>query len=175
MNDMLDSMNDGDNDDSDDVSSSAADYDSLVNLLNRLLSDLHILYIRLRNYHWNVTGVQFYVLHQLFEAQYQAVEIHIDEVAEQVRMVGGFAAGSMTTFLDLARLDEEDAHAHPSARQMVDKLLDDHEIITAFLRNDIDQVTERYEDEATADLLISVLRTLEKQAWMLRATLRQWT
>ena len=41
----------------------------VVELLKQALADQHVLYMRMRNYHWNVTGPQFQSLHALIEAQ----------------------------------------------------------------------------------------------------------
>jgi len=40
---------------------------NLIERLNKLLADEHLLYTKTRNYHWNVTGIHFTVLHELFE------------------------------------------------------------------------------------------------------------
>ena len=39
-------------------------------ILNALLADEYVLYTKTRNYHWNVTGMQFNDLHKFFESQY---------------------------------------------------------------------------------------------------------
>ncbi|KAB2857344.1 MAG: DNA starvation/stationary phase protection protein, partial [Anaerolineae bacterium] len=61
----------------------------VITLLNDALADQHVLYIKLRNYHWNVTGPRFYMLHELFEDQYNQIAAAIDETAERVRAMGG--------------------------------------------------------------------------------------
>ncbi len=38
--------------------------------LDLLLADFHVVYQNLRNDHWNVTGPQFFQLHELFEKLY---------------------------------------------------------------------------------------------------------
>jgi len=65
--------------------------------LNVLLADEITLYSKTRNYHWNVTGPAFSVLHKFFEEQYDELASITDEVAERVRMIGGMAAGSLST------------------------------------------------------------------------------
>ena len=54
-------------------------------LLNHVLADGNVLYIKLRKFHWNLSGDNFMELHKLFEEQYDAVAEAIDEVAERIR------------------------------------------------------------------------------------------
>src|SRR6266508_3155951 len=75
-----------------------------VAILNTLLADEYLLYTKTRNYHWNVVGPQFNDLHKFFEAQYEALDDVIDEVAERVRALGGRASGTLEEFRTSARL-----------------------------------------------------------------------
>jgi starvation-inducible DNA-binding protein len=54
---------------------------------------------------------------------------------------------------------------------MLQSLLDDHETIIRELRNDIDQVNDKYHDVGTGDFLTGVMEEQEKMCWMLRAYL----
>ena len=62
---------------------------SIVDILNKNLSDEYVLYTKTRNYHWNVTGIQFNDLHKFFESQYGELDAIIDDVAERNRSLGG--------------------------------------------------------------------------------------
>ena len=70
---------------------SESNRDSVVKILNAVLSDEYVLYTKTRNYHWNVVGPQFNDLHKFFESQYEALNETIDEVAERARTLGGKA------------------------------------------------------------------------------------
>jgi starvation-inducible DNA-binding protein len=142
----------------------------VIAILNTLLADEFLLYTKTRNYHWNVVGPQFNDLHKFFEAQYEALDDVIDEVAERVRALGGRASGTLEEFRTSARLGEK-AGAVPPARDMLAALLADHEALTRTLREDIDAVTDRHRDVGTADFLTGLLEQHEKAAWMLRSFL----
>jgi starvation-inducible DNA-binding protein len=43
-----------------------------IEIVNRALADEHVIYIKTRNYHWNVIGPQFVAIHELLEQQYHA-------------------------------------------------------------------------------------------------------
>lgn len=139
--------------------------------LNKLLADEHVLYIKTRNYHWNVIGPRFNDLHKFFEEQYTQLEPMIDEIAENVRQFGGFAAGTMGEFTRLSRLKEEPGNI-PDQSGMVRNLLNDHETIIRQIRQDIDAADEKYNAPDAADFLTSLLENHNKMAWMLRSMLR---
>ncbi len=137
--------------------------------LGQLLADEHVLYIKLRNYHWNVQGMAFGPLHELFEEQYDKISEYIDDIAERIRSLGFFTPGSMDEFLSGSRL-EETGHLNGNDREMVSNLLKDHEAIIQILRHDIPQ-SEEHNDLGTADFLTAMMEEHEKMAWMLRAHL----
>lgn len=138
--------------------------------LCQLLADEHILYIKTRNYHWNVTGMFFKPLHELFEEQYTAMATFIDDIAERIRSLGFFAPGSMEEFRGMARLVETN-HLKGDAKQMLQNLIRDHETIIQILRHDQEAAAEKYGDDGTNDFLIALMEEHEKMVWMLRAHL----
>lgn len=151
---------------------SAENRAELIAILNRILADEHMLYARLRNFHWNVSGIHFRTFHELFEEQYNAIMLIADEVAERVRMLGGYAIGTLSEFLGATTLDES-PNTYPLAETMVRRLAQAHEHIIQNLRDDIDACADEFGDEGTADLLTGIMRQHEEMAWMLRSTLNQ--
>lgn len=137
---------------------------SVVAILNSTLANEAVLAQKTRNAHWNVSGADFYELHTLFETQYQMMNNLSDEIAERVRMLGGVAIGSLDEFLDHTQLEET-----PGEVPGLLTLLADHEAAIRYLREDVRNCTEEYEDEGTFELLVSIMRLHEKMAWMLRS------
>ena len=142
----------------------------IVSSLNRLLADEHVLYIKTRNYHWNVVGPRFHSLHEFFEEVYTQLAEIIDEVAENARQFGGFACGTMAEFTQLARLKETPGRI-PDQTDMLRDLLDDHEQVIRSLREDIEKADEEFKAPDAADFLTSVLEQHNKIAWMTRSLL----
>ena len=140
----------------------------VVVILNRLLADEFVLYVKTRNFHWNVTGPHFHDLHKLFESQYGELNDVVDEIAERSRSMGGVASGSMAEFLKNSRLKEQSG-AILKDQKMVKGLLDDHEAIIQTLREDLEVCATQYKDAGTADFLTGIMEQHEKTAWMLRA------
>lgn len=150
-----------------DIGIADQDRAAVVTVLRHLLADEMVLYIKSRNFHWNVVAPNFRDLHGLFEDQYEALDETIDAVAERIRSLGAPAPGTLAEFLRDARLPEAPASA--DAAGMVAALLADHEALARFLRRDI-EVAEGANDHATADFLTGLLEGHEKTAWMLRST-----
>ena len=144
--------------------------DAVVHILNALLADEYVLYTKTRNYHWNVVGPQFNDLHKFFEAQYEALNDIVDEVAERATTVGGKALGTLAEFVKTTRLRERPGE-YPEARGMISDLLADHESVVRQLRTDVVTVMDKHGDAGTNDFLTGLMEKHEKMAWMLRAFL----
>src|SRR5215831_3540498 len=108
----------------------------VIKLLIPLLADEYVLYTKTRNYHWNIVGHQFNDLHKFFEAQYEELDDIVDEVAERARALGGRAAGTLTEFVQQARVKEQSGDV-PEAMRMIANLLADHEAVIRTLRGDL--------------------------------------
>lgn len=141
-----------------------------VDILNRLLADEVTLYVKTRNFHWNVEGSQFSELHKFFESQYDEIDEIMDEVAERARALGGYASGSLGEFVKNARLKEAKGGKR-AASDMLAELLEDHEALVRSLREESETVGEKHGDAGTEDFLVGLMEQHEKMAWMLRAYL----
>lgn len=137
-------------------------------LLNRDLADANLLLIKTKKYHWDVTGPEFRSLHQIWEEQYEVLNESIDAIAERVRALGNYPLGSAEGFLKYGSISEHTGEVPPSY-DMVANLVNDHEQIIRNLREHIDQCSEEFHDEGTADFLTGLMEGHEEMAWMLRS------
>lgn len=137
--------------------------------LTHFLADTYALYLKTQNFHWNVKGADFYSLHKMFEEQYQELALAVDEIAERIRSLGSYTPASFSQFAQLTSIQEEKNEV--SAKEMVQKLLKDHEIMS---QNAIEMIpkVQKVHDEGTADLLIQRSKAHDKVAWMLKSILR---
>jgi len=147
---------------------SESNRDSIVKILNAVLSDEYVLYTKTRNYHWNVVGPQFNDLHKFFEVQYEALNEIVDDVAERARSLGDKAYGTLVEFSQHTRLKEQPGK-QPPALTMVATLRADHEAMVRTLRADLATVMEKHNDAGTSDFLTGLMEKHEKMAWMLRS------
>ena len=137
---------------------------AVVKILNISLADEVMLATKTRSACWNVRGMDFFELHTLFASQYQLLNNLSDEIAERVRILGGFAFGSLDEFIQYTRMEERPGVVPDSLY-----LLADHEAFIRFLREDARRCTEEFEDGGSFELLVNVMRLHEKMAWILRS------
>lgn len=140
----------------------------VMNLLNQDLADAYVLLVKTKKYHWDVVGPQFRTLHKLWEEHYQELTKNIDKIAERIRTLGCYPTGTMEGFLNLATLKEHSGEI-PTATGMVTQLVEDHEQVIRNLRNHIDQCSEEFHDQGSADFLTGLMERHEEMAWMLRS------
>lgn len=139
-------------------------------ILNLLLADEYLLYTKTLNFHWNIQSMQFHDLHKFFEHQYEELLEIVDSIAERARAIGHPSFGTMQEFVKHSRLKEEPGKV-PSDKEMIKKLLADHEAIICVLRVDQEVTMQKYKDAGTSNFLLNLLEKQEKMAWMLRACL----
>ena len=137
--------------------------------LMHFLADTYVLYLKTQNFHWNVTGPNFFSLHKMFEEQYQELASAIDEIAERIRALGCYTPASFSQYSQLSSLKEE--RNELTAEMMVQKLLKDHETLAQHALQMIPKA-QKFHDEGTADLLIQRSKVHDKTAWMLRSSIR---
>jgi starvation-inducible DNA-binding protein len=137
---------------------------SVVEILNTLLADETVLTMKTRSAHWHVHGPGFLEMQSLLEQQFNQLNKISDEIAERVRMLGGFTISSLEECLRYTRLKEL-----PGEVPEIMGLLADHEASVRFLREDARKCFEEYEDHGTYALLVSFIGLHEKMAWILRS------
>lgn len=140
----------------------------LDNELAVLLADYQILYMKLRGYHWTVTGPLFFGLHAKFEELYDDAALKVDALAERLAARGARPPLTLKEQLGLARLKEEGSH--PSANDMVHNIATDLESLNGSLRA-LEKAAVAAGDAATQNLAQGYADGQEKTIWMLRAFL----
>jgi len=129
-----------------------------------------VLYIKTRNYHWNIEGVNFHEMHLFYEQQFNQLDQIIDEVAERIRTIGHYAEARLVDYLKLTSLIEP-PYINFQNDQLI-SLLATHETIICNLRRLIPLFTEKYKDIGSGDFATQLLGKHEKMAWMIRAHLK---
>jgi starvation-inducible DNA-binding protein len=149
----------------------SADIGTVVDRLNQNLADQTVLYIKLRNYHWNVTGQLFFRIHELTENFYDDMATAIDETAERIRQLDSTPLSTMEECLEHARLNE-DPQTDLDAQTICNRIIDDFQQ----LRSDYVEMVEIAEnagDPATADWATERISWLEKSIWMIKSLIKK--
>lgn len=139
----------------------------VVTVLEKALADTYALALKTQNYHWNVTGADFFQLHGMFEEQYGDLSGAVDELAERIRALGQLSPGGFKAFQALTQIEDGDGTI--AAVDMVKDLAAGHESVAALLATAV-ATAEENGDVSTADMLTGRLTAHQKAAWMLNAT-----
>lgn len=142
--------------------------ENLDKQLNELVSTWSVLYTKLHNYHWYVSGPSFFTLHVKFEELYNEVTLNLDDLAERILSKGGKPVATLKEHLELSLIKE--ASGKEDATKMVEKLVADFKTIMKALDKGMTLAAEAGDDR-TEDLLNAQFQSLEKHTWMLNAYL----
>ncbi len=135
--------------------------------LNQLLADSHVMYTKVHNYHWNVKGPYFDVIHKKTEEIYGYFSVLYDTLAERILQRGDTPYVTLKQIHAAAQLPETDSTSF-TGEEVIQSLLKDYDYFLKEFRN-LSQGLEG--DQATTALTDEVLAQLEKEQWMLKATL----
>ncbi|MGW8121678.1 Dps family protein [Roseivirga echinicomitans] len=136
----------------------------LVDALNKLLANYSVHYQKLRNFHWNVKGPDFFDVHEQFEKQYNNAKVAIDDVAERIRVFGQTPLSNMRDYLETSEIKESSTDL--SAMEMVSEIIKDYDILLEYMFNVID-VALSNGDNGTVDMVNSMVKYTEKNHWMM--------
>ncbi len=141
----------------------------VVDLLNQTLADSLDLKTQVKQAHWNVKGINFYQLHELFDAMATELEGYVDMVAERVTALSGVALGTARIAAKESRLPEYPLNI-TAGQDHIAALADRFAQYGKTLRDAIDK-TGNWGDADTADLYTEISRDIDKRLWFLEAHL----
>lgn len=141
----------------------------LVAKLNELLANYQIYYQNLRNFHWNVSGPNFFELHAKFEELYTSATLGIDETAERILTLGSRPYSSYREYIDYSEIKE--AMVITDHIEMVEIIRNNLNILLRLERDTLNSANE-LDDEGTSSLMSDYITAKEKVVWMLSAYLK---
>jgi starvation-inducible DNA-binding protein len=144
--------------------------ETIITLLNQHLADTFDLYSQTKQAHWNVKGMHFIQLHELFDTLAGSVLGYVDEIAERATALGGYAKGTARMAAHNSRLSDF-PETVVEGKEVVAVLAERYAQLAAFTREAIETAL-KYDDQDTADLMIEISRGLDKHLWFLEAHLQ---
>jgi starvation-inducible DNA-binding protein len=133
--------------------------------LQHTLVELIELSLQAKQAHWNVVGPTFKPVHEFLDELTDQYRGWYDDVAERMPAIGAPPDGRSATVASARSFDPLPAGPLEAARLI--RIFEEH--VTVFAS----RVRERADlvggDPASQDLLIEILRGVEKQRWMLHA------
>ena len=147
---------------------SASAQTEICEALNQCVAETVVTTMLAQNFHWNVTGMAFGPLHELFQKVYEDHFAAQDELAERVKAVGGHANGKLADMVSASKVAEHDGKA--PAEDMIATLAAAQRRVASTLAGAA-AIAEQHGDLLTQDLCISRGQTHEKFAWLISAHL----
>ncbi|HET8666589.1 MAG TPA: DNA starvation/stationary phase protection protein Dps [Terriglobales bacterium] len=142
----------------------------MVELLNSCLAEIADLRTHAKHAHWNVKGLQFQQLHELFELIASRLDRQADDVAERITALGGVANGTARQVVASSNLPQYDLEAVTGVehiRALAKRLAVAGGRVRASLA-----VAHQLGDDGTGDLLTEIVRQADKDLWLLEAHLQ---
>jgi starvation-inducible DNA-binding protein len=138
---------------------------NLSSVLNALLADAFVLYLKTKNFHWHMSGQHFRDYHLLLDEHAGQIFEITDAIAERVRKVGGTTIRSIGHIARLQRIADNDQEFVP-ARDMLLELHSDNKAFVESLRA-AHEVTSKANEYATTSLIEVWIDEAERRAWFL--------
>ncbi|MEL6479575.1 MAG: DNA starvation/stationary phase protection protein [Pseudomonadota bacterium] len=142
--------------------------DTIIDALTQAVSETTVETMKAQNFHWNVKGMAFKPLHELFQEIYEDHFAAQDDLSERVKALGGHAEGRLSAMVERSKLSESDGQI--ASVQMIEELAADQETLSKTL-GDLAQSADEIGDIVSHDLAVARQAAHDKFAWMLRAHL----
>jgi len=140
----------------------------IAEALNQSVAETAVTTMLAQNFHWNVTGMAFGPLHDLFQKIYEDHFVAQDDLAERIKAIQSHAEGTLSGMLKRSKVKEHEGSA--SAEEMIKMMQDAQETLAATLAG-AGQIAASHGDTLTEDLCIARGQEHEKFAWFLRSHL----
>ena len=144
--------------------------EKIIEILNQRLADASDLKSQAKQAHWNVKGMNFIALHELFDQVASDLDPHVDDIAERITTLGGVALGTVRVAAQNSSLSEYPLEISDGAAH-VDALSNALADFGKKVRADIDR-TDELGDKDTADLFTGISRSVDKLLWFVEAHLQ---
>lgn len=140
----------------------------IAEALNQSVAETAVTTMLAQNFHWNVTGMAFGPLHDLFQKIYEDHFVAQDDLAERIRALDVHAEGMLAGMLKRSKINEHDGHAND--KEMIRVMMEAQETLASTIAG-AGQLAADHGDTLTEDLCIARGTEHEKFAWFLRAHL----
>jgi starvation-inducible DNA-binding protein len=133
-----------------------------------LSADVLALYVKIKNYHWHVSGSHYSAYHELLDEHAAQVFAYLDVFAERARKLGQPALRSAGQVSRATRVPDDDRdYVEPHA--MFRQLVDDNRDFASRMR-ELHSLCDEVGDVATASQLETFIDETERRIWFLYET-----
>ncbi|WP_299550632.1 DNA starvation/stationary phase protection protein [uncultured Tateyamaria sp.] len=141
---------------------------AIAEALNQSVAETAVTTMMAQNFHWNVKGMAFGPLHDLFQKIYEDHFAAQDDLAERTRALDVHVEGTLAGMLARSKVKEYAGHA--TDKEMIKIMQEAQETLAATLAG-CGELAAENGDTLTEDLCIARGQEHEKFAWFLRSHL----
>lgn len=142
---------------------------NLVEELNILLADLAVFYRKLQNYHWNITGKDFFVIHEKLEEYYNDVNESIDIIGEHILTLKGQPVATLKDYLGLSTIQEATNKKIKPDVVIHNLIFDFNEILKKSIQ--IKEKADEQKEYTTSNIMDDLMQDYTKKIWMLEQSM----
>ena len=142
----------------------------LTELLNQQLADATDLFTQTKQAHWNVKGMDFFQLHELFDTLAKVPRKQADMLAERATALGGMALGTVRMAAENSTLPEYPAETVED-KEVVNVMVERWAAYAASTRAAVRRSAE-LDEPSTEDLFTELSREIDESLYFLEAHLQ---
>lgn len=141
----------------------------MLNKLNTFLSDLNVFYRKLQNYHWNIKGKDFFIVHPKLEEYYTEINNQIDEIAEHILTLEGQPLGTLKDYLSTSKIVEAE-NKKVDSTLAYSELINDYSTLLQDTKS-IKEIADSKSDHKTSAMMDELIENYSTKIWMLKQNL----
>lgn len=138
---------------------------AITAVLNPVIADVFALYVKIKNFHWHISGPHFRDYHLLLDEQANQIFPMVDVLAERVRKLGGTTIRSIEQIAKLQKVKDDNESFIP-AKEMLKRLLEDSKDFVGRLRY-AHKICAENGDVASTSILEVYIDEAERRLWFL--------
>lgn len=141
----------------------------LLDELKKVHADAFTFYLKAHYYHWNVEGPNFPQYHEFLQDLYTELWNSVDDIAEKIRQLGGYAPSSLSELMSHTMVTENTGTL--SAEEYMARLVDANDLVLASLLMSYKEA-EAATEIGVSNFIQDRVMAHQKHGWMLKAILK---
>ena len=141
-----------------------------IDILNEYMSNLKVLNNNLYNMHFNIIGMSFMGLHKKLQEYYEKVAIMYDNIAETIKILGGYPITSLKKIEDTSSIKSMISQDY-NGIQVLEVLDNDFSFLTEYTE-DLINYFNKENNSYILNILNDNLMFFTKELWMIKSSLK---
>ncbi|WP_199288002.1 Dps family protein [Culicoidibacter larvae] len=146
------------------------DFTRTIEFLNQQCANYSVFFFKVRQFHYNTQGTEFFRLHEKFEELYGYIEELIDLDSERIIQLASRPYSTMVEFLEHSDIKEKPYTKKMKQEEMLEAVVEDLVLIRDELAKGL-VISDNDGDYVTNDMLVAQKNKVDKDIWFFTAML----